>query len=187
MRYDMDRFPERATRPTLSTPERKETEAPVREQPAVPRAPQNRPQAKADKSLTKKALLIVAGLVVVALLVWWFFLRNLGVPSYIDTSKYQVACLQSGECYFGKVTSVTSDTMQIKNVFYVQKSTGSGSTSGSSADTSNNLQLIKLGNEVHGPEDMMIINRSQVLYVENLKSDGKVTQTINSYYQQNKN
>lgn len=178
----MERFPERAARPTLSTPERKE-EAPVREPLTAPKAPQGRFQEKTDKGFTKKALFIVVGAVVVIGLVWWFFLRNVGIPSYVDTGKYQVACLQSGECYFGKITSVTSDTVQIKNVFYVQKSSD---TSATSSTVDNNLQLIKLGNEVHGPEDMMIINRAQVLYIENLKSDGKVTQTINSYYEQNK-
>lgn len=183
MGYDMERFPERATRPTLSTPERKEDEAPVREQLTPPRAAQGRSQEKADKGLTKKALFIVAGVVVILALVWWFFLRNIGIPSYVDTGKYQVACLQSGECYFGKITAITSDTVQIKNVFYVQKS---AETTSSDSSSDNNLQLIKLGNEVHGPEDMMIISRSQVLYIENLKSDGKVTQTINSYYEQNK-
>lgn len=183
----MDRFPERATRPTLSTPERKEDEAPVREQLSTSRPAQNRPQAKTGKDFTKKALFIVGGVVIIALLVWWFFLRNIGIPSYVDTGKYQVACLQSGECYFGKITSVTSDTVQIKNVFYVQKATETETANSSSDKNNNKLQLIKLGNEVHGPEDMMIINRSQVLYIENLKADGQVTQTINSYYQQNKN
>ena len=120
----------------------------------------------------------------VAGLVWWFLLRNIGIPSYINTSQYQVACLQSGECYFGKVTSVTSDVIVIKDVFYVQKSTQAAAPTASASN--NNLELIKLGNEVHGPEDMMALSRSQVLYVENLKADGKVTKTIETYHQQNK-
>jgi hypothetical protein len=41
--------------------------------------------------------------------------------------------------------------------------------------------LIKLGNEVHGPEDSMVIERSQVLFFENLKNDGKVVDSINKY------
>lgn len=181
----MDRYAERVSRPTLSTPERKDDEAPVRE-PLSARAPQSgRNPEKKDKKLTKKALFGLVGIALVLVLFWWFFLRNIGIPSYVETGKYQVVCLQSGECYFGKIASVTSDTVQIKNVFYVQKA-ADASASASTSTGDSNLQLIKLGNEVHGPEDMMAINRSQVLYIENLKSDGKVTQTINTYYQQNK-
>lgn len=174
----MDRY----SRPTLNTPERKEEETPVRE-PLSVRKPEAVKVGRPVKKFTKQALMGVVGIVVALGLLWWFFGRNMGIPSYIETSKYQVVCLQSGECYFGKITSVTSDTVQIKNVFYVQKTTD---TTATDTSTDNNLQLIKLGNEVHGPEDMMAISRSQVLYMENLKSDGKVTQTINSYYEQNK-
>lgn len=174
----MDRYPERASRPTLGTPEKK------KEVDTLVQKPQpTKETKKKGKKFSKQAALILIAVVVVLGLVWWFFLRNIGVPSYVDTGKYQVVCLNSGECYFGKVTSVTSDTVQIKNVFYVQK-TSDATKEETSSD--NNLQLIKLGNEVHGPEDMMAINHSQVLYIENLKSDGKVTQTINTYYQQNK-
>ena len=179
----MDRYSERGSRPTLNVSEQKEEEVAMREPMSI-RKTQERAPEKKGKKFTKLALLAVVGVGVVLGLSWWFFGRNLGVPSYIETSKYQVVCLQSGECYFGKINSVTSDTVQIKNVFYVQKANGASVTEEKSSD--NNLQLIKLGNEVHGPEDMMAINRSQILYIENLKSDGKVTQTINSYYEQNK-
>ncbi len=47
-------------------------------------------------------------------------------------------------------------------------------------------QLIKLGEEVHGPEDAMIINRDQVLFYENLKPGGKVSQLIQNYKSGNK-
>lgn len=177
----MDRYSERAARPTLNTAERKEET--LTKEPVAARAFSPHTAEKGKKKFTKQALIGAVGLVVLLALAWWFFLRNIGIPSYIDTGKYQVACLQSGECYFGKVTSVTSDTVLMKNVFYVQKSTTTGDAT---STDENNLQLIKLGNEVHGPEDMMAINRAQVLYIENLKTDGKVAQTIKSYYDQNK-
>ena len=182
----MDRYTERVSRPTLNTPERKDDETTTVKEPVVTRVPQpGRSSREEKKKVTKPALFGAAGIVVVLGLLWWFFGRNFGVPSYIETNKYQVVCLQSGECYFGKISSVTSDVVQIKNVFYVQKTSGTDTTTDTSS-SDNNLQLIKLGNEVHGPEDLMVISRSQVLYMENLKSDGKVTQTINSYYEQNK-
>jgi hypothetical protein len=41
-----------------------------------------------------------------------------------------------------------------------------------------NFELIKLGNEIHGPEDEIIIPKSQLLYFENLKPGGTVSKTI---------
>ena len=181
----MENTSERIPRPTLNASEQKENVAVQRDMAAQRRAGDMRRPELRDKKHMKKALVMLAGLVVLGGLVWWFFLRNIGIPSYVATDKYQVACLQSGECYFGKVTSVTSDVIVLKDVFYVQKSSQAAALD-SKAAANNNLELIKLGNEVHGPEDMMVLTRSQVLYVENLKSDGKVTQTINSYHQQNK-
>jgi len=41
------------------------------------------------------------------------------------------------------------------------------------------LELVKLGNELHGPEDQMSVNRDQILFIEKLKADSQVVKTIN--------
>ena len=48
-------------------------------------------------------------------------------------------------------------------------------------DTSSNISLVKLGNEIHGPEDAMYINKSSVMFWENLKSSGQVVKAIQQY------
>jgi hypothetical protein len=45
---------------------------------------------------------------------------------------------------------------------------------------SRQFQLIKLGNELHGPTDKMYINRSQVLFYEQLRKDSQVVVNIES-------
>jgi hypothetical protein len=47
------------------------------------------------------------------------------------------------------------------------------------------LTLIKLGNEIHGPKDEMLINRDQVVIMEDLKDDSRVVQAITDYLNQN--
>ncbi len=188
----MENFPFRGERSEATTdrkPAERVSANPVIEEPTAMHRPVSpRPGTRRQPVQGKKKLvtflLAIATLGVIGFGINWF-ITQAGIPSYINTSKYQVACLQSGECYFGKVTSVKSDVIIIKDVFYVQKSTQTSTTQAS--DVNNNLELVKLGNEVHGPEDMMVINRSQVLYVENLKSDGKVVENINKYHSQNKN
>jgi hypothetical protein len=41
-----------------------------------------------------------------------------------------------------------------------------------------NLSLAKLGSELHGPEDVMYLERRQVLFWENMKDSSQVTQAI---------
>jgi hypothetical protein len=55
------------------------------------------------------------------------------------------------------------------------------------SNSNNSISLVKLGCELHGPSDQMLINRDQVSFWENLKSDGQVTTAINKWVEQNPN
>lgn len=43
------------------------------------------------------------------------------------------------------------------------------------------MQLVKLGEEVHAPEDEIMINREHVLFYENIRPEGRVSQLIKDY------
>lgn len=125
------------------------------------------------------AVLLFAGLVVGALVLY----KTL-TASAVNKDKYQAVFLTSGQVYFGKLDSIGGEYSTLRDVFYIQ-----ATESDSEADAQNpqeeattDLQLIKLGSEVHGPEDEMIINKEQILFIENLKTDGKVTDSIRQYY-----
>ena len=80
--------------------------------------------------------------------------------------------LSSGQVYFGAITKEDGDRLVLNNIFYLQaQKTG----------TQSDAQLLKLGNELHGPEDYMEVNRSQILFIEKLKEDGKVAKAIREY------
>ena len=100
----------------------------------------------------------------------------------IDSSKFQAVFFTNGQVYFGKLQAFTGDTLKLTNIFYLQTQSSTASTNpqSTSADSSS-VQLIKLGDEVHGPEDAMVIEKSQVLFYENLKASGKVAQSIAAY------
>ena len=69
--------------------------------------------------------------------------------------------------------------------FYLQTktTTASGNPQTTSDQSATDVQLIKLGSEIHGPNDEMIISKSQVLFFENLKKDSKVSTSIDQYQQ----
>lgn len=111
--------------------------------------------------------------------------KNFGrLSDWADFSKYQAVFLSNGQVYFGKVTDANIQTLVLENIYYL-RSAGSLQTSdaknSTTAPEADNFSLVKLGNELHGPEDKMSINLSQVLFVEDLKYDSKVVEAIRAY------
>ena len=118
-------------------------------------------------------VLVLAGLVVAGLL----FLKSR--TSLFDPSKYQSVSLISGDIYFGKVQSYNNDFIVLVDTFYPKQLTDDKDTP---EDESSNIELIKPGNELAGPEDRMVISKAQIQYIQDLKPDGRVTQVIGEYY-----
>ena len=189
----MDTFSGRSSRPAQpaqSTAPR----ATEPEQPAPSRGGGAHHQpAQPKKSKGKKiALAVVAALVAVALVFAAVTAYNKFAGSPVDSAKYQAVFLTNGQVYFGKLQKSVDNYYKLTDVFYLQ-ATQTAATENSETESQNpqdpagetGVQLIKLGNEVHGPEDEMIIDRSQVLFIENLKDDGKVVDSIKKYKTEN--
>ena len=142
---------------------------------------------KEEKSFKRFIWPIVALVVIIAAIVGWFVwssMKTTGIP--IDTSKYQAVFFTNGQVYFGKLQATSGEYMKLTNIYYLQgqqsQSEGTDPSNPQEASTDqNNVQLIKLGDEIHGPEDEMIISKDQVLFYENLKADGKVAQSIEKH------
>jgi hypothetical protein len=127
-------------------------------------------------------VLVLAGVVVAGLL----FLKS--KTSILNSSQYQAVFLTSGQVYFGKLQNTSGDYLKLDDVFYIQANADDADAIQNASDSDEtDLQLIKLGNEIHGPEDEMLINSDQVLFFENLKSDGRISETIQEYYDQQDN
>ncbi len=142
------------------------------------------------KKNKRRLLTIAAGavLLLVILLGIWFLVRS-STGMNIDGSKYQAVFFTNGQVYFGKLHTLNGSYMKLTNVFYIQSQPAAPQTADgdsenpqeTSTEQTPDVQLIKLGNEIHGPEDEMIISRDQILFFENLKKDGKVSNSINTY------
>lgn len=111
--------------------------------------------------------------------------KNFGrLSAWADLAKYQAVFLTNGQVYFGKVTDANSQTLVLEDIYYLRSA---GNLQVSDAKDSittpamDNFSLVKLGNELHGPEDKMSINLSQVLFTEDLKDDSKVVEAIRAY------
>jgi len=111
--------------------------------------------------------------------------KNFGrLSDWADFSKYQAVFLTNGQVYFGKVTDANTQTLVLENIYYLRSAGNlqiSEDKNSTTTPATDNFSLVKLGNEIHGPEDKMSINLSQVLFVEDLKPDSKVVEAIREY------
>jgi hypothetical protein len=99
------------------------------------------------------------------------------------TEGYQSVFVANDQVYFGKL-SWSGKWYKLTDIYYLQAPNGIQKTEGAKANvTDPNIQLVKLGNELHGPEDVMYLDSSKIIFWENLKSDSKVVEAINNYEQ----
>lgn len=134
-------------------------------------------------------VIVGSALLLAAVALYLGFGSNLtGEARKINKDKYQAVFLNGGvtsgsvtySTYFGKVTSLNDDYVVLKNVYYL--------TDAQTQEGQSNPQLTKLGcQQLHSPDDEMVINRSQVAFWENLQDSGKVVQAIKQFQQQNPN
>ncbi len=92
----------------------------------------------------------------------------------VDNDKWQAVFLSNNQVYFGKLKNSDTNYVALSNVYYLRTATELEQAQGASS----NLNLIKLGGEVHGPEDTIYIPKASVLFWENMKDSSRVVQTI---------
>ncbi len=139
--------------------------------------------------IVQMALMVCVVIVVVGLLVFLAITDNSNHSegSYVQTSKLQAVFLNTGQVYFGNISSLNNNYLVLDNIFYLQtSSTGSSSSTSSSSSSANTtVSLVKLGCEIHAPLDQMVINRASVTFWENLSPSGQVAKAVTTYDKEN--
>lgn len=124
-------------------------------------------------------LLLVAAVVIAAT----SFNTGRNEAKLVDSSKYQAVFLNGGQVYFGKVAKLNDKFLEVNSVYYLRVNQQVQPDANAST-SANDISLVKLGCELHGPTDQMVINSEQVVFWENLKADGQVAKAIEQYKQQ---
>lgn len=173
-----------------------------------PRSGSGSEQKKAGGEMSKPAIfsivvMIIAVVVLVVVLVsGMLFVKDTkkSATVSIDESKYYAVFLSNGQVYFGHLTNYNTPNPELSDIYYLQlaqspqasgeqnQAEGQEGQEGEvleqpaqGTDQNKGLTLIKLGEELHGPEDSMVITKDQVLFIEKLKEDGQVAEAIKKH------
>jgi hypothetical protein len=138
---------------------------------------ENRLQTNKNSSKKTVSLIILFALIIaVIVLVVLYLTGAFGPRPNKDT--WQAVFLTNGQVYFGKLESVSRNYAVLTDIYYLQVSRSLQQPGGENSEEQPNLNLIKLGDELHGPEDAMYIERKNIMFWENLKSSSDVVRAI---------
>ena len=111
-------------------------------------------------------LLIAVVIVVVTLLFvrWWDFT----LPSF--GARYQAVFLANGQTYFGHYLDRLGPYVKVENAFYIQQAPTA--EEGQTPES----RIIRRGSELHQPLPFVLIPKTAILFVEDLRPDSQVGQ-----------
>jgi len=126
------------------------------------------------------AMVIIVGLYLVSKYTSWNVL-SVNKTNGVATSGWQAVFLSNGQVYFGRIGKETENKLVLRDIYYLQVTKQIQPADQNATEQQQNVSLVKLGNELHGPKDEMVINKDQVLFTEELKEDSKVVDAIMRY------
>lgn len=124
------------------------------------------------------SLIVVVAIVVVA----GYFVFNMPAPS--TANGYQAVFLVNNQVYFGKLANQNGQFPVLTDIYYLQVNQPIQpvqTARGQAAPANPEINLVKLGGELHGPTDEMRVNRDQILLVEDLRADSNLVKAIEDY------
>ena len=94
--------------------------------------------------------------------VWDFTIPRIGA------ARYQAVFLSNGQTWFGHYRDRIGPYAAIGSVYYVQ------TKAAQEADVPPTSQLIRRGNELHAPDPQVLIPKTAILFIEDLRDDSPI-------------
>ncbi len=103
-----------------------------------------------------------------------------GTVTEMTGNGYQAVFLVNNQVYFGKLGSANAQFPVLTDIYYLQVNQPIQPVQ-KGATANPEINLVKLGGELHGPTDQMKINRDQILLIEDLRADSNLVKAIENY------
>ncbi len=105
-------------------------------------------------------------MVIIVCVALWYVVVN-------KKTEYEAVFLSNNQVYFGNLTDMDDRYAKLTDVFYLQTQ---------AVGVNQQLQIVKLGTELHTPKDIIYLNREHILMVEKLTDTSQVVQFIENYH-----
>ena len=92
---------------------------------------------------------------------------------------YQVVFLTSGQAYFGNITEITNEYIIMENPFSIKVQQAQADES--SQVSQSEIKLLSIEDEFYQPEGYMLIEKSAILFTEELKDSSQIVEIIKNY------
>ena len=135
--------------------------------PTLPKSRKNISQIYRVTGITTGSILVIG------VAAWLLFCIPWGQQRILN-DRYQAVYLTSGQIYFGKLQNSHGDFLTLKGPYIAQQKTDEDQAT--HAETS----LVKVTQQVYGPDDSIALSANQVQFWQNLRADSKIVQTIES-------
>lgn len=138
---------------------------------------------KVVKRKRRRKIINIFGILIILVLlsgaIYFWKAKNSVAMTDVVSGEYQAVFLDNGQTYFGKVSNKESIYVKLTEVYYLQFQQPLQNQDKDPKQS--DLTLVKLGSELHGPEDEMEILRDHILFIEDLAEDSKVARAIVEY------
>jgi hypothetical protein len=154
------------------------------------------PQSGMGASRSRRSPLVMIIVLVVVLALVYCGLRKMGwlpafamASDYPNPRMYQAVFLNNGQVYFGKIKKMSRGSMVLADVYYLQvtQPLQQQPPNEEQSQEEPQINLVKMGSEIHGPADRMVIPKTSVAFWEDIRNDGTVAQAIDEYKRQRPN
>lgn len=144
-------------------------------QPAAPAA--DIPQVSSVYAIRRRwwPLRTFAIAALLAALAWAVFTVT-NIRSYVAPDKYQAISLTNGQVYFGKLSNGPVGYVALEHPYVTQ--TVQPAEAGAGDTSAPTTTLVKVRDQVYGPEDKMFIRTEHIAFWQNLRKDSKVMGAI---------
>ena len=137
--------------------------------------PRRGSRAAAPDNSLRNAILAATGVLVLLLLALFGLPKLLDKGAFggnLDEGGYQAVILSNDKVYFGKLKDVSGDFYQLEDAYFARDV--------APAQEGGNVQrqVLPVSNELHTPENSMMIRKDDVVIVENLSEDSEVLKAI---------
>jgi len=82
----------------------------------------------------------------------------------VDSAVYQAVVLTNGQAYFGRLSNENDDFVTLTDVYYLQQAQQEDQAQPTTEEKKDQpqLQLTRLGSEIHGPQNQMFISEDNI-------------------------